>query len=263
MSGMIETIKDRIKSTSLAYFFIELKSFFTKPRAQNDEEFIIHRLTHRYEIPQTFIEFGFSGWEFNCARLVNDWDGLLVDGDDYNIKIAKTILGKNITVKKAWLTLDDLDFFSEWLDSKALGILSVDVDGNDYWFLEKLISLKPALIIAEYNSSFGLSPLTVEYDPDFDRTKKHPTWTYFGASLTALHFLAEKNGYSLIEISNSGINAFFIRNDLLSYQDIVLKPDCAFREKIFGDGSRPAEQFKRIKHLPFVDVTESIYHNSE
>jgi len=63
----IEKIKSLIKSTPLVYFFIKLKSLFVKPRAQNDEELIIRRLLHRYRIPKTFIEFGFSGWEFNCA----------------------------------------------------------------------------------------------------------------------------------------------------------------------------------------------------
>ena len=251
----IEKIKSLIKSTPLVYFFIKLKSLFVKPRAQNDEELIIRRLLHRYRIPKTFIEFGFSGWEFNCAGLVKDWEGLLVDGDEYNIKIARCIFDKNISVQKAWLTLDNLGLFEKWLGNRGLGILSVDVDGNDYWFLEKLIKLKPVLIIAEYNSSFGLRPITVKYDENFDRRKKHPSWTYFGASLEALNHLAGLNGYSLIEISNSGVNAFFLRNDFLHKQDIVFKPESVFREKLFYDGSRPAEQFEKIKHLPFIDVT--------
>ena len=160
-------------------------------------------------------------------------------------------------MKQAWLTLANLDLFFDWLGDRRLGILSVDVDGNDYWFLEKLIKLNPALIIAEYNSTFGLAPLVVEYDPNFDRRKKHPSWTYFGASLTALNCLANANGYSLIEISNSGVNAFFIRNDFITQDDLILKPEFVFREKLFNDGSRPAEQFKKVSHLPFVDVTNT------
>ena len=89
------------------------------------------------------------------------------------------------------------------------------------------------MIIAEYNSSFGLRPVSVEYDPIFDRNKKHVSGMYFGASLTALSHLAEQNGYSLIEVGNTGINAFFIRNDLLNPEDIVLKPHNAFREYKF------------------------------
>ncbi len=250
-------IKEYIKKTPLAYFFIKCKSMFFSPKPQNDEAFIINRLIRRYKVPKNFIEFGFSGWEFNCAELVDDWNGLLVDGDEYNIKIGMTIFGKNIKVERKWLTLDNLDIFRRWLGTRGLGILSIDVDGNDYWFLEKLIKLNPSIIIAEYNSSFGLRPITVEYDDNFDRRKKHSSWTYFGASITALNLLAESNNYGLIEVSNSGVNVFFVRKDLLTADDIVLQPEYVFREKIFNDGSRPNEQFEKIKNLKFVNVVKT------
>jgi hypothetical protein len=235
--------------------FIIAKGLITQPRAQNDEAFILHRLLRRYEVPKRFLEFGFSGWEFNCAALVRDWDGLLVDGDEYNVRIARLIYPR-IQARALWLTLDSLGSLMDYATAAPLGILSVDVDGNDYWFLERLIVSKPALIIAEYNSSFGLRPITVPYDPGFDRTRKHATWTYYGASLTAIDHLARRNGYSLIEISNSGVNAFFIRDDFLTADDLVLSPSTSFREKLFLDGSRPAGQWERIKQLPFVDVRD-------
>lgn len=235
-----------------------MKGLFQKPVSQNDEAVILHRLSRRYDLPKRFIEFGFSGWEFNCAPLIGEWEGLLVDGDAYNVKIAKLAYPR-IKAVRAWLTLENLDFIIDYARSKPLGILSVDVDGNDYWFLEKLISTTPVLIIAEYNSSFGLRPVSVPYDSNFDRTKKHGSWTYFGASLTALNHLARLHGYSLIEISNTGINAYFVRDDLLTADDVVLKPEAAFREKCFVDGSRPSDQWENIKHLPFIDVTKMAF----
>ena len=57
-----------------------------------------------------------------------------------------------------WLK-SDLDFIKERFDS--LGVLSIDVDGNDYWFLKELISTRPSVIVVEYNASFGLEPVTV------------------------------------------------------------------------------------------------------
>ena len=225
-----------------------------KPKAQNDEVQIIERLINRFKIPKSFVEFGFSGWEFNCASLVDEWEGLLVDGDPYNVKIAKLVYSKKITPVCRWLTLSSLDSIVDYAYSRSLGILSIDVDGNDYWFLEKLIKTKPALIIVEYNSSFGFRPITVPYDPDFDRIKKHASGNYFGASLSAINHLANLHGYSLIEVSNSGVNAFFIRRDLLNTDDCELHPQYSFREKYFSDGTRPSQQFEMIKHLPFVDV---------
>lgn len=251
---MWDLLKRLVKATPLCYPYIYAKTLLVRPRAQNDEEVVIRRLLHRYRIPRTFVEFGFSGWEFNCAALAQDWEGLLLDADAYNIKIAKSIWGENITAKRMWITLESLDEVVRWTGSKALGILSIDVDGNDYWFLQNLIAVRPAIIIAEYNSSFGLMPITVPYDADFDRLEKHPTHTYYGASLSAFDFLARQNGYSLIEIGNAGVNAFFVRDDLLTGDDLVLRPECAFREKMFLDGSRPSEQWEKIRHLRYVHV---------
>ena len=133
-----------------------------------------------------------------------------------------------------------------------------DLDGNDYWFIQRLIKLKPSIIIAEYNSSFGLKPITVPYSSDFDRTKKHGSRTYYGASLTALDYLANAHGYSLIEVTNAGINAFFVRNDLITKDDLILKPEFAFIEKKFSDGSRSNQQWEKIKHMEYVEVTKHI-----
>lgn len=188
--------------------------------------------------------------------MISDWEGLLIDGDSYNVKIADIICPKTITAKCLWLTLENLDFICDYAKSKGVGILSIDVDGNDYWFLEKLITTKPAIIIAEYNSSFGLKAITIPYDPNFDRTKKHESRMYFGASLSAINHLANQNGYALIEVNNSGVNAFFVRKDLLTGDDRELKPEYAFREKYFPDGTRPSQQWEKIKHLEYVDVTK-------
>jgi hypothetical protein len=75
-----------------------------------------------------------------------------------------------------WLTLDNLDFILEYSRKQKLGILSIDVDGNDFWFLEKLITINPAIIIIEFNVSFVLRHISLPYDAFFDRKKKHESW---------------------------------------------------------------------------------------
>lgn len=254
---MLGSVKSFVKRTPLVKPFIFLKGMVVKPSSQNEETVILRRLLARFSVPERFVEFGFSGWEFNCASLIEDWEGLLIDGASYNVTIADIILPKRITAKHQWITLESLDIVHRYVGDTGLGILSVDVDGNDYWFLQDLIGLKPSIIIAEYNSSFGLRPLTVPYDPEFDRTTKHESRLYYGASLSALTHLAEANGYRLLDVTQSGINAFFVRSDLLTSDDIILRPEHAFREKLFPDGARPSFQWKKIMHLPFVDVTET------
>jgi hypothetical protein len=250
------SLKEFIKKTPLINVYILVKKLFVNPASQNDEDIILDRLINRYRIPNTFIELGFSGWEFNCAKLANSWSGVLVDGDPYNVKIGNLILPKNITIVNEWLTLDKLGFIRAYAKNKEIGILSIDLDGNDFWFWQSLIDLRPALLIAEYNSTFGLRPITVPYNSEFDSTKNDEAHTYFGASLSAINHLATKCGYSLIEIGNTGVNAFFIRNDYLTSDDLVLKPDYAFREKLFSDGSRPSQRFEKIKDQVFVDVSK-------
>lgn len=76
-------------------------------------------------------------------------------------------------------------------------MLSVDVDGNDYWFLKALLPARPAVVVVEYNASFGLNPVTVPYEPAFDRMAKHDSGWYHGASITALTKLCKTHGYKM------------------------------------------------------------------
>ncbi len=68
-----------------------------------------------------------------------------------------------------------------------IGLLSVDIDGNDYWVLERIDVVSPRILIVEYNSTFGPDlAVTVLYDPGFVRGEQHASWLYWGASLAAL-----------------------------------------------------------------------------
>ena len=264
-------IKLFLKKTIISQIYTYIKKIFHKPKSQSNESQIINKLINEFNISNTFIEFGFSGWEFNCAELAIDkgtkvlrWSGLLVDGDNYNKKIGNIIFHKNIVIKSFWLSLDTLNCFFEFKkEKKNIGILSLDIDGNEFWILEKLIILRPDMIICEFNVALGLRTITVPYDKEFDRTKKHETWLYHGLSITALNYICNKNDYSLVAVSSNGVNAFFIRNDLLNPDSKILTPEKAFKTLTYADGTTSDQDFERIKHLPFVDVTKTgISHNS-
>ena len=162
-------------------------------------------------IPNTFVEIGFGASEFNCIKLAQDksWQGLLIDGNNYQVKMAKNIYHNKIIPQNIWLTLQNLDPIYDFAEKKILEFFSIDIDGNNFWFLKKLVKLKSSFIIAECNSIFGHRAISVPYEADFDRTKKHSSCAYFGASLKAISFLLEKEDYSLMEISSLGNNAFF------------------------------------------------------
>ena len=73
-----------------------------------------------------------------------------------------------------------------------IGILSIDIDGNDYWIWNEIEVIKPDIVIIEYNARLGSKlSLTIPYKSNFNRMKNLKTNNY-GASLNALNKLAEK-----------------------------------------------------------------------
>jgi hypothetical protein len=209
-------------------------------------------------VPRSFVEFGFSGWEFNCVEYRESWRGLLIDADPYNVKISKILNGANITTIQKWITKEGLEVVKEWVGDAPLGILSIDVDGNDYWFLKDLICLSPVIIVAEYNSSFGHRPITIPYSPSFDRRSAHSSRQYYGASLAALNTLCSVHSYELVAVSSSGVNAFWMRRDFLDEGRLpILDPFTAFSEKVYPDGSSHRDLWNLISNLEYVDVSET------
>lgn len=215
-------------------------------RSQSDEVEIIEHLAA--EAPRSFIEFGFHPAQFNCIRLANNpkWRGLLIDGNEQQVDDARAIFSSRHKIVREFLTLDKLDFIRSSFN--AVGVLSIDVDGNDYWFLEALIDIGPTVISVEYNSTFGFEPISVPYDPYFDRHKMHPRGWYHGASLAALATLCSKHGYGLAAVSESGVNAFFTKDGTLDPRK-AWKP-CKFRETLSGCSHK--KQWEEVKNFPFV-----------
>lgn len=240
-----------------ARYALNLVRSLGRGHSQSNEKEILIGLTRKIDVPTTFVEFGFHWNEFNCIGLTRKFRGLLIDGSTETVLLAKRFLPRNIDVEARFLTLDNIGFIEERFRDRPLGILSIDVDGNDYWFLERLISLKPAVIAIEYNASFLLRCITVPYKPDFERHREHSSGFYCGASLAAIAHLCREHGYSLVAISDSGVNAFFVRNDLLTPALTVLSPQTAYRECVLSNlwsGSTAAEQWHVVEHLEFVEV---------
>ncbi|MDP3694258.1 hypothetical protein [Bradyrhizobium sp.] len=213
--------------------------------AQSNEVRIIDDLTQG--VPRTFVEFGFHPMQFNCIALAKraEWRGLLIDGNTRQVADARAILADRIEVAERFLTLDNLGFIKDKFPQ--IGLLSIDVDGNDYWFLKELIDTEPSVICVEYNATFGLEPISVPYDASFDRHEKHPSGWYHGASLTALANLCATHGYGLAAVSEAGLNAFFTKSG-------QLVPATAWVANSIRDewsGKTREEQWAEIKHMPF------------
>ncbi|MCV3209594.1 hypothetical protein OHD62_17270 [Mesorhizobium sp. YC-39] len=215
---------------------------------QSDEGQILLRLAKETGAPKNFIEFGFHPIQFNCAALMNSFDGFLIDANREQVADARAVLPSNIRIEERFLDLDNLDFIRKAFPK--VGVLSIDIDGNDYWFLEKLLNIEPSVISIEYNPSFLDRSISVAYDPVFDRHQKHSTGWYHGASLAAMAKLCATKGYGLAAVSNGGVNAFFTKTGKLD-------PKTAWRPselRAKWSGTKPQQQWEAVKHLPFVEI---------
>jgi hypothetical protein len=98
-----------------------------------------------------------------------------------------------------------------------IGLLSIDIDGVDYWVWQAITAIDPAVVVIEYNATFGPDrAITVPYSANFERIVAHPSRLYWGASLMALQSLGNAKGYTFVGCNSNGNNAYFLRNEYAS-----------------------------------------------
>lgn len=192
--------------------------------SQFGEDGIIQYLLGQVKnLPESFIEFGVETYAEASTRYLlenNNWRGLVLDCDNKAMEAlrSKSIFWRHdLTAVGAFIDCDNVNrLFKDHGFTGKIGLLSIDIDGNDYWVWNSINVVDPSIVVVEYNSVFGPSiPVTIPYDPGFSRAKAHYSMLYWGCSLGALCVLAEKKGYSLVGCDSAGVNAFFVRNDSL------------------------------------------------
>lgn len=240
--------------------------------SQWGEDGIIEYLVKNIEIPRpVFVEFGVENYMEANTRflLVNrNWSGLVLDASEENIQFIRNdgvYWRYNLKAQAAFITKDNInDLIRQNGIQGPIGILSVDIDGNDYWVWDAINIVDPAIVITEYNYRFGDAlAVTIPYQADFVRTRAHSSGVYYGASLAALQKLGEKKGYALVGCNSAGNNAFFVRKDLLNdrvREKSVREAYVAARFKEARDpqgslqGLAPEEECSLIKGLPLVEI---------
>src|SRR6185437_1310214 len=243
--------------------------------SQWGEDGIIEWLVHQLEsVPETFIEFGVENYRESSTRFLlqhRNWRGLVIDGSrDHVDFIRKDRISwrHDLSAIASFITRENINsLISDAGFGGELGILSIDIDGVDYWVWEAITCVRPQIIIAEYNSAFGdLLPLTVPYASDFSRSRAHYSNLYYGLSIRAAEHLACKRGYKLVGTNRVGSNAFFVRNDraadILGRLDVVEDRPSRFRESVGVDGkmtfTAPAKRASSLASLPVVDVSRDL-----
>ena len=194
--------------------------------SQRGEDGIIQHLIRHVPIKnETFIEFGAETYVESNTRFLmmnNNWNGLIMDGSEENIQSVR---------QSGWFWMYDLIAKSAFIDAENInglisehsltdiGLLSIDIDGNDYWVFQALdlSKLNPSILVLEYNALFGKDrAISVPYEKDFNRTRAHYSNLYFGASLKALTDLAIEKGYAFVGCNLAGSNAFYVKKEFVT-----------------------------------------------
>jgi hypothetical protein len=185
---------------------------------------IIQFLINNIEIKnRVFIEFGVQDYKESNTRFLlqhNNWSGLIIDASKENIEKIKQdeiYFRNDLRAVCSFIDRDNINtIISDSSIGGDIGLLSIDIDGNDYWIWEAINYISPRIVICEYDNLLGCQrAVTTPYDKNFERAKAHYSYLYGGASITALYQLGLKKGYSLVGSNSAGNNAFFVRNDVL------------------------------------------------
>jgi hypothetical protein len=250
--GNIQNRLNLSKETVTSLEEVEFQVF-----SQFGDDGIIQYLVSKLDLPnKTFVEFGVESYRESNTRFLlvnNNWKGLVIDGSQKNIDfIRRDYLSTvfQLYSECAFITKDNInDLIARMSFHQDLGLLSIDIDGNDYWIWKAITAVHPIIVISEYNADFGANnPWTIPYQVDFVYGKVHPR-NYWGTSLLSLCDLAEEKGYAFVGCNSQGNNAYFIRNDKLGN----------FRKLTCEAGYNPAKFFiVRDKSGHRVDLQERL-----
>ena len=191
--------------------------------SQNLEDGMIAEIFRRIGTEsKTFIEIGVGdGSENNTtALLAAGWSGWWIEGDD---KSAHSILERlskmpsiasRLKLIKSYVQPDDINkMMLDFGIPTEVDLFSLDIDLNTYHIWAALENFRPRVVVVEYNA--GIPP-EIGWIHPFERDGIWDISQAQGASLKSYELLGRKMGYSLVGCDVIGINAFFVRNDLLS-----------------------------------------------
>ena len=190
----------------------------------------IGALTHR------FVEIGAGVNGGNSGFLAKEcgWSGLMLEIDAGRVASLRRRFAPTVSVIEAQVTRENInDLVSGSGFGGDVDLLSIDIDGIDYWVWEHLSACRPRVVIVEYNPFFGTDrAIAIPYDPQFNRHRFDvPRAAYYGASLPAFVKLGARKGYRLALLEPRGVNAFFVREDIadglppLGVGDLPIAPE--------------------------------------
>jgi hypothetical protein len=225
---------------------------------------------------KVFIEFGVEDYSEANTRFLaehDNWTGLVLDANPDNIdriRSSEVCWRHNISAIAALITRDNINsLITRQGISGDIGLLSIDIDGNDYWVWQAIDAVNPEIVVIEYNHRFGDQlAVTIPYNENFRRGEQHPN-IYFGASLRALALLGSSKGYAFVGCNSNGVNAFFVRRDRMPQGLKELTVEEGYVAGTFTENrdehglfvpAQADEERRLVTSLPLVDVSETQKH---
>jgi hypothetical protein len=189
--------------------------------SQNGEDGIIEEIFFRIGTSnRLFVEIGVQdGLECNSTYLLlKGWSGYWLEGNSDSVAAIQGRfsgpMGKHqLKVRKAFVTAENVEMMlkDEGVPTE-FDLLSIDIDGNDYWVWKALDRFNPRVVAIEYNALFRHD---VRWVMKYDPTHVWDGTSYFNSSLKSLELLGASKGYCLVGCNFHGVNAFFVRRDLV------------------------------------------------
>ena len=206
---------------------------------------------------KTFVEIGSDdGINSNSANLVFNfgWNGLFIDGNKKSIERGRKFYGE---YPHPWayppkfacqlVTRENINQIIKGAGfSGEIGLLSIDIDGNDYWVWAALEVIQPQVVIIETHNEFGFEDIVVPYDPDYFYPGKHPV--YHGASPVAMTKLANQKGYRLVGANDLGFNFIFIKNGIADELIPEVTVESVLQHPSVAEGMTKFEEIKDWKY---------------
>jgi hypothetical protein len=188
--------------------------------SQNGEDGILAEIFRRIGTTKPyFVEFGVEdGLECNTAYLARrkGWQGVMIEGDpDKHRALSNNYRAfPSVRCENAFITRENIDdIFRRCGVPIEFDLLSIDIDGNDYWVWEALAAFRPRVAVIEFN---GTRPPPERWVMRYNPEHRWHEDGYMGASLVSLETLGTRLGYALVGTDEKGVNAFFVRNDVLA-----------------------------------------------
>ncbi|MFY0802753.1 hypothetical protein [Peribacillus frigoritolerans] len=218
-----------------------INAYEKKIQSQNGEDGILEELFNRIGTTNKFfVEFGVEeGIECNTSYLsmYKQWSGVLIEGSTESYtRLVNNYKSKGlhqVVLVQDFITKENIDtLFKTNNVPTELDLLSIDIDGNDYWVWKGLGDYKPRVVVIEYNACF---PPPKKWVMQYNPTHNWNGTDYFGASLTSLTALGKQMGYGLLGTDSNGVNAFFLRKDLIQQSGFAEKtPEDAYNSLKYG-----------------------------